>query len=210
MDKVEKVEIVRIVNSVFQSNTYLIINSNYRICFLIDCGDSSLIIDTINKRGLFLKGVFITHSHFDHIYGLNAVISEYPGILIYISAFGKEGLYSDKLNLSRYNLCPYVLQRYDNIKELNEGDTIDLFGNIKIEAYETPGHDKSCLTYKFGNYLFTGDAFIPGLKVVATFPNSNKMDAELSRQRIIFLSKKCGLYPGHGEIYENFQSEVYL
>lgn len=210
MDKVEKVEIVRIVNSVFQSNTYLIINSNYRICFLIDCGDSSLIIDTINKRGLFLKGVFITHSHFDHIYGLNAVISEYPGIPIYISAFGKEGLYSDKLNLSRYNLCPYVLQRYDNIKELNEGDTIDLFGNIKIEAYETPGHDKSCLTYKFGNYLFTGDAFIPGLKVVATFPNSNKMDAELSRQRIIFLSKKCGLYPGHGEIYEKFQSEVYL
>lgn len=209
-DKVEKVEIVRIVNSVFESNTYLIINDDYRVCFLIDCGDSSLIIDTINKRGLFLKGVFITHSHFDHIYGLNAVIGEYPGIPIYVSTFGKEGLYSDKLNLSRYNLCPYVLQRYDNIKELNEGDTIDLFGNIEIEAYETPGHDKSCLTYKFGNYLFTGDAFIPGLKVVATFPNSDKKDAELSRQRIISLSKNCRLYPGHGETYENFQPEAYL
>lgn len=209
-DKMEKVEIVRIVNSIFDSNTYLIINSDCKICFLIDCGDSSLIIDTINKRGLFLKGVFITHSHFDHIYGLNAVIGEYPGIPIYVSTLGKEGLYSDKLNLSRYNLCPYVLQRYDNIKELNEGDTIDLFGNIGIEVYETPGHDKSCLTYKFGNYLFVGDAFIPGLKVVATFPNSDKKEAELSRQRIISLSKNCGLYPGHGETYENFQPEVHL
>ena len=76
MDRVEEVEIVRIVNSVFESNTYLIMNSNYRICFLIDCGDSDPIIDNINRRNLSLKGVFITHSHFDHIYGLNSVVEE--------------------------------------------------------------------------------------------------------------------------------------
>ena len=210
MDRVEEVEIVRIVNSVFESNTYLIINSNYRICFLIDCGDSDPIIDKINRRNLSLKGVFITHSHFDHIYGLNSVVEEYPEISIYTSSFGKAGLYSDKLNLSRYNLCPYVLQHCNRIRELNEGDAIDLYGSVVIEAYETPGHDKSCLTYKLGNSLFTGDAFIPGLKVVASFPNSNKMDAELSRQRILFLSKKCDLYPGHGENYGNFQPEAYL
>ena len=206
----EKVEIVRIVNSIFDSNTYLIINSDCKICFLIDCGDSSLIIDTINKRGLFLKGVFITHSHFDHIYGLNAVIGEYPGIPIYVSTFGKEGLYSDKLNLSRYSLCPYVFQHYSVMKELKEGDTVYLYGSAGVEVYETPGHDRSCLTYKFGNCLFTGDAFIPGLKVPASFPNSNKVSAELSRQRILSLSKGCRLYPGHGENYENFQPEVYL
>lgn len=58
--------------------------------------------------------------------------------------------------------------------------------------------------------FFTGDAFIPGLKVSASFPNSNKVSAELSRQRILSLSKGCRLYPGHGENYENFQPEVYL
>lgn len=144
------------------------------------------------------------------IYGLDSIIDEYPETPIYISAFGKEGLYSDKLNLSRYSLCPYVFQHYSVMKELKEGDTVYLYGSAGVEVYETPGHDRSCLTYKFGNCLFTGDAFIPGLKVSASFPNSNKVSAELSRQRILSLSKGCRLYPGHGENYENFQPEVYL
>lgn len=175
-----------------------------------DCGDSAPIIENINNRGLHLKGIFITHSHFDHIYGLDSIIDEYPETPIYISALGKEGLYSDKLNLSRYSLCPYVFQHYSVMKELKEGDTVYLYGSAGVEVYETPGHDRSCLTYKFGNCLFTGDAFIPGLKVSASFPNSNKVSAELSRQRILSLSKGCRLYPGHGENYENFQPEVYL
>lgn len=123
--------------------------------FLIDCGDSAPIIENINNRGLHLKGIFITHSHFDHIYGLDSIIDEYPETPIYISALGKEGLYSDKLNLSRYSLCPYVFQYYSVMKELKEGDTVYLYGSAGVEVYETPGHDRSCLTYKFGNCLFT-------------------------------------------------------
>ena len=72
--KVEMIEIVRIVNSVFESNTYLAISRNCDLCFLIDCGDPAPIIENINNRGLHLKGIFITHSHFDHIYGLDSII----------------------------------------------------------------------------------------------------------------------------------------
>ena len=53
--KVEMIEIVRIVNSVFESNTYLAISRNYGLCFLIDCGDPIPIIENINNRGLPLK-----------------------------------------------------------------------------------------------------------------------------------------------------------
>ena len=137
--KVEMIEIVRIVNSVFESNTYLAISRNYGLCFLIDCGDPIPIIENISNRGLPLKGIFITHSHFDHIYGLDSIIDEYPETPIYISAFGKEGLYSDKLNLSRYSLCPYVFQHYSVMKELKEGDTVYLYGSAGVEVYETPG-----------------------------------------------------------------------
>ena len=58
--KVEMIEIVRIVNSVFESNTYLAISRNCDLCFLIDCGDPAPIIENINNRGLHLKGIFIT------------------------------------------------------------------------------------------------------------------------------------------------------
>ena len=46
--KVEMIEIVRIVNSVFESNTYLAISRNYGLCFLIDCGDPIPIIENIS------------------------------------------------------------------------------------------------------------------------------------------------------------------
>lgn len=198
-------EIIRIINSVFESNSYLIINKENKICFLIDCGEADPVINSILKSGLSLKGIFITHSHFDHIYGLNAVIGEYPEVPVYTSVFGQNGLCSDKLNLSRYHLAPYVFQYSGNIKVVRDGDRVGLWENVILEIFETPGHDKSCLTYKTGDNLFTGDSFIPGLKVVASFPHSNKTDAEMSGQRILSLAEGMNLYPGHGEIYEKFQ-----
>lgn len=36
--------------------------------------------------------------------------------------------------------------------------------------------------------------------MIASFPNSNRVDAEISQQRIIQLSRNLSLYPGHGYI----------
>ncbi len=197
-------------NSVFESNTYLIEKENSIDCFLVDCGDVDDIIGYLRKRGLVLKGIFLTHTHFDHIYGLNSMIDEFPDLVVYTSGFGKIGLFSDKLNLSRYYLHPFVFQYPDRVEVLNEKSNVNLWEQDEIEIIETPGHDRSCLTYKVDNNLFSGDSFIPGIKVVTSLPNSNKTDAEVSLHRILSLSKDCNLCPGHGEIYESFQPEIYL
>lgn len=198
-------EVVTFINSVFDSNSYLVYREDSADCCLIDCGDVVPISDYLKRHGLILKMIFITHSHFDHIYGLNAVIGEYPEVPVYTSVFGQSGLCSDKLNLSRYHLDPYVFQYPGNVKVVGNKDTVGLWEDIILEIFETPGHDKSCLTYRIVDNLFTGDSFIPGLKVVASFPHSNKIDAEISGQRILSLAKGMNLYPGHGEIYERFQ-----
>lgn len=44
--------------------------------------------------------------------------------------------------------------------------------------------------------------YIPGVKVIASFPNSDREDARISKERIMELIKDCSLYPGHGNIYE--------
>lgn len=93
----------------------------------------------------------------------------------------------------------------DNIKILRNGDRVKLFQDTMIEIFETPGHDKSCLTYKIGNNLFTGDSYIPGVKVITSFPNSNKEDAELSKQKILSISQSLNLFPGHGNSYMDFR-----
>ena len=110
---------------------------------------------------------------------------------------------SDKLNFSRYHNDPIILSG-NNIKVLREGDKVELSTDINLEVFETPGHDKSCLTYKIDNNLFSGDSYIPGLKVIASFPNSNKIDAESSKERIKKIAEGINLHPGHGDAYIDY------
>ena len=77
---------------------------------------------------------------------------------------------------------------------------MEIFPKTFVEVFETPGHDKSCLTYKVENHVFSGDSYIPGIKVMASFPNSNREEAWISKERIMELIKDCNLYPGHGNI----------
>lgn len=59
------------------------------------------------------------------------------------------------------------------------------------------GHNGSFLTYEVGEYLFTEDSYIPGVKVVTTFKGGDKMQAAESVERIMGLAKGKILCPGH-------------
>lgn len=195
-------EIAQIVNSVFNSNTFILSEINSPNVFLIDIGDFIPIISQM-KACTTVKGVFLTHTHYDHLYGIRQLSQEFPDCMIYTSSFGQEALASDKKNFSRYHDDSIVFTSA-NLHVLKEGDKINIFSNKELEVYATPGHDRSCLTYKIGKHIFSGDSFIPGVQVITSFPNSNKLEANLSVQRIVSLAKGNNLYPGHGRIYENF------
>lgn len=192
----------RIVNSVFTSNTYLLSEAISNDCWLVDIGDVQSVLNIMPDSSC-VRGVFLTHTHYDHIYGINQLVNLYPDCKVYTSEYGREGLRSDKLNFSRYHDDPIVYEG-TNIELLREGDEIELFPGKTMKVLETPGHDWSCLTYYTEQDIFTGDAFIPGLKTVTSFPRSNKLDAAISMQKILRMSDGRDLYAGHGTFYPNF------
>ena len=63
--------------------------------------------------------------------------------------------------------------------------------------FETPGHHPSCLTFMVEYNLFTGDAFIPGVKVVTNLPKGDNKLAQESMERILKLSEGKRIRPGH-------------
>lgn len=195
----EQIKIHQIVNSVFTSNTFVLMDKRNN-AYLVDIGDFEPILQLGVKE---IKGVFLTHAHYDHIYGLRELLERFPNCPIYTSEWGVEALASDKLNFSRYHGDPLII-KCENVKVLSEEDRIELFDNITLDVFETPGHNRSCLTFKVGNSIFTGDAYIPGIKVVTTLPNANKMDAEASKERIAAMAQGLDLYPGHGDVYLNY------
>ena len=189
--------ITKIVNSVFTSNTFILIDENSLDCWLVDVGDIEPILEAVGDKEV--KGIFITHTHYDHIYGINKLVERFPDCIIYTSQYGKEGLFSDKLNFSRYHADPILFQG-NHIEVLEEGDEISLFPNVVLRTMYTPGHDWSSMSYYTDGVIFTGDSYIPNIKVVTSLPKSNKQEAQVSLDRILELCENRDIYPGHNEI----------
>ncbi len=192
------IRIKRIVNSLYQSNSYIIQCEEYDWVWLIDVGDTEQIQEWLNSHNLRLKGVLLTHTHYDHIYGLNEINLLFPNLIIYTSPEGRESLYDEKWNFSRYHHTPFKYEGC-NVAELYDDDKIELWPDIIMKVFKTPGHDWSCLSYIVGKMLFTGDSYIPGTKTVTFFPKSNKIEAERSLLKIMNIPGVGIIYPGHGK-----------
>ena len=164
---------------------------------MVDVGDIEPILEMVGER--VVKGVFITHTHYDHIYGINRLVEQFPDCVVYTSERGKEGLFSSKLNFSKYHDDPLTFQgKY--IEVLEDGEEVSLFPYVILKAIATPGHDWSCMSYCTDEVIFTGDSYIPNIKVITSMPKSNKEEAKVSLDRILELAKTRDVYPGHNEI----------
>lgn len=170
-----------IVNTIFNSITWVLSDSDSDHVWLVDCGDVNLVLELIGKKDVV--GVLLTHAHFDHIYGLPELLMRFPNCKIYTNESGRETLANAKKNMSFYHETPVTVdESYSTI--CNDGDSITLFQNTIANVYATPGHHPSCLTFMVDDCLFTGDAFIPGVKVVTYLPQGNKVQAQESLEKI--------------------------
>lgn len=190
-------QIKEIVNSIFTSKTYILFKEKEKEVWLVDIGDIEPVMTFLEKEGLYVKGVLLTHAHFDHIYGLPELVKIYPNCNVYVTEYAKEALASDKLNMSRYHDTP-MKYNGDNVIVVHEGDEMVLFeGEPKLEFFETPGHNPGCLTMVMGNMIFTGDSYIPGIGVTCQVPHANKEQAKQSMERILRLAEGKNILSGH-------------
>lgn len=187
-----------ISNAVFSSRTYWITDGQGRNVWLVDCGDIDEVLGRIPATAV-VSGVLLTHIHFDHIYGLNHLLEEVPGCRVYTNKPGREALVDPKLNFSRYHadVEDFVFRYPESVEVVEEGTRVALFEDVSADVHYTPGHDDTCLCFAVGEYLFTGDAWIPGVKTVTSFPRSDKAKAAESEQRIRQLSAGMTVCPGH-------------
>ena len=167
--------------------------------WLVDCGDVPPIVDMLSSLGgdsSMIKGVLLTHVHYDHLYGLPRLTEKFPSLRVYTNEYGKKALTDIRLNYSKYHNDPIVYES-ENVVTCEEGSVIELFDGVQAKVCHTPGHNPSCLTYEVGDYLFTGDAYIPGIKVVTTFKGGDKVKAAESVERIHRLAEGKTVCAGH-------------
>jgi hydroxyacylglutathione hydrolase len=200
------------INSVLNSNTYILSLEGDSSVWIIDPGDTDGVLEWVSNRNKHIEGILVTHSHYDHIYGINELLQQYPNIKVYSSFYAKVGMMSDKLNGSKYHENPYVVDG-SKIEVISDGDRMMLWPDFYVDVLETLGHSRDCFSFFINENLFTGDALIPGHKVVTKMKFGDIILAENTLDRIFkVFPPNTLLYPGHnskcflGEL--NFQKTL--
>tara|TARA_Y100000310_G_scaffold333589_1_gene411453 strand:+ start:250 stop:1047 length:798 start_codon:yes stop_codon:yes gene_type:complete len=146
---------------------YLIIKDNE--CIIVDTtGDAHNVIKAVKKEHVTPLAVLITHSHGDHISGI------------------------DKLK-KKYDILCYGLD--NSILKQVEDKTILEFNSISIKVLYTPGHSKDSVTYIINNFFFVGDLIFAGSLGGGMY--SYELLVE-SAKTILSMQEHGDIFPGHG------------
>lgn len=170
-------------------------------CVLVDCGEYESLQPVLEELKLKPSAVLLTHGHSDHIQGLISLLESFPEIVVFTNEIGFEMLGNSKRNLSMYHGNPFEIHP-KHCRFVQDGlEEAERIIGSKIEAIATPGHNPSCISYKIDKYLFTGDSYIPGVKVFTNFPKSNKTLAIESEDKLKQLEMEGYIVmPGHHSV----------
>ncbi len=190
---------MRIINvpvGMIGTNCYLLISEEKR-CAVIDPGDEpERIAAAIEKDGLTPWAVLLTHGHFDHIGGAEALRRRYR-IPVYLHPADWEMAGDPGKNSSKAFSLPPVVLTPD--KEYREGDVLSL-DELTIRVMETPGHTPGGVSlYLPGEkVLFSGDTmFRDGYGRYDLY--GGDLEALVhSLEKIKALPEECRVLPGHG------------
>lgn len=192
----------RIPNKPIDSNSFVVYTNKNESCLIIDPGteDSANLIDFIEKKQLQPEFIFLTHEHFDHIWGVVELKKRYDCKLV-VSKKCNEKIVDKKKNMSIFfNQIGFELLAAEIlVEEINY--VLDWYGNI-IKFYLTPGHSAASISFEVDNYLFVGDLIVPYKKTVTKLPTGNKIETIDSMHFILKnFEKNKEICPGHGLIF---------
>lgn len=145
-----------------QLSLYVIENKGERI--LIDVGDDLVtrkIVKKLKNFGLYpIHKILLTHSHFDHVQGVEKLKSLMKESTIEVLA-SEKAMYNLKNPESMNSYFGYNMNPIEEVTPLKEGDIIDLNG-LELEVLNFFGHtqDSIAIIDKKNRNIFVGDAII--------------------------------------------------
>lgn len=185
---------MKLVVGELQENCFILFDEN-KDAFVVDPGGSSEnIIEAIEKNGLNIKYILLTHGHFDHVGAVAALVKKYKAP-VYMSKDDRAFLESPKeVRASSFGM---QIEAADVDVFVKEGDEIS-FSEGTIKVIETPGHTLGSVCYLFENYLFAGDTLFNGSIGRTDFPESDHSLMIESLKKLKKLDDDIYVLSGHG------------
>lgn len=201
------IEIKRMPLGALASNCYIIATDN-KEAVVIDPAASGEVEAYIELNDLKIGGIIITHGHFDHFAGVNA-LKRLSGAKVYAPELDSEMLASAEKSWAWFmqgnQFEPVVPD-----KTFSDGGRFTVSG-IDFSVMGAPGHTAgSCLLFcESAGGFFSGDVlFKDGVGRTDGFSGSDRLMRE-SLAKISALSGDFKVYTGHGEITTLGEEKMY-
>ena len=191
-----KLELQQCVLGPVYTNCYIAKNKETGEALIIDPADSPSKIELkVNAMGARPVAVLLTHGHFDHIMGVEAVREKYQ-IPVYACRQEEEMLREPSVNMTDQ------MGKSCSIRPDVFLDDLQVFeaAGFSIQMIHTPGHTKgSCCYYlKEEGVLFSGDTLFCGSVGRTDFPGGSASQIRDSLHRLLAaLPDDTSVYPGH-------------
>ncbi|MDH5218657.1 MAG: MBL fold metallo-hydrolase [Gammaproteobacteria bacterium] len=97
------------------------------------------VVALAKEKGLTITDILLTHSHFDHINGIEDVLKSFDAQVHLLKAEAK------------------FWGHYQDVSTAHHGEDIIRVGETEIKVLHTPGHTPGSACYHLGDDLITGD-----------------------------------------------------
>jgi hydroxyacylglutathione hydrolase len=160
---------------------YFVGDSNTREVAVVDpAWDVDRIVEMAQESDLTITKILITHSHFDHINGVEALLNRTKA-KVYINTAEAE----------------FMKAVWSDLVKVDSGDTTRV-GDVDITFLHTPGHTPGSQCFLVQNHLISGDTLFIGACGRCDLPGSNPEDMYYSlTQRLAKLDDRTVVFPGH-------------
>ncbi len=182
----------------FAANCYIVGSPSTGKGMIIDPGaDARTILQSVEKMGLSVSLIVVTHAHIDHV-GAVLEVREKTRAQFAIHEAEKGLMLAGPMRmLTNLGLSPVKSPpRPDRL--LKDGDRLDI-GDLQFEVLYTPGHSSGGLCLLGQGVVFSGDTLFR-LGIGRTdFPGcSHQRLIESIDEKLMVLPDETVVYPGHG------------
>lgn len=184
-----------IPTGVLMVNTYLAWDEETMKGFIVDPGgyskDLSLFIE---KEGIDIEYIVLTHGHADHIAGVNRHKEELSNAKVMSYVDEVEMIKDPKLNMTGdFGKAESIITDV----EVWDGEEIKV-GNMTLKIIFTPGHTTGGMSILVDNVLFCGDTLFRDSIGRTDFPGGSfKTLKESIHKKLFVLDPNTQVLPGH-------------
>lgn len=180
------------------ANCYLMYDEASRHGVVIDPGaEPKRVLSRIERLGLKVEAILLTHAHFDHI-GAVEPVREKTGAPLYIHRLEGDWLKDPLKNGSGFwpGMEPVRCREADCY--LEGGESLDFFGQT-IRVLHTPGHSPGSVTYVLDGLAVCGDVLFAGSIGRTDLPGGDFDTLMRSiHDQLMVLPEDTRVLPGHG------------